>query len=68
MFAAAGPISRRVVDVDAVAASALAIPGVGIARAYKYMCSNPGQKTILDDVREQEADPRGGCLVQPSHA
>ena len=44
----------RVVDVDAVAASALAIPGVGIARAYKYMCSNPGQKTILDDVRGQE--------------
>ena len=44
----------RVVDVDAVAASALAIPGVGIARSYKYMCSNPGQKTILDDVREQK--------------
>jgi heterodisulfide reductase subunit A len=42
----------KVVDVDAVAESALAIPGVSIARSYKYMCSNPGQEMILQDIAE----------------
>jgi len=37
----------KVVDVEAVAASAQAIPGVAIGRSYKYMCSNPGQEMIV---------------------
>jgi len=42
----------KVVDVEAVAASAQAIPGVAIGRAYKYMCSNPGQEMIVQDIQE----------------
>jgi heterodisulfide reductase subunit A2 len=42
----------KVVDVDAVAESARAIPGVAIARSYKYMCSNPGQEMIVQDIHE----------------
>jgi heterodisulfide reductase subunit A len=42
----------KVVDVEAVAASALAIPGVAIGRSYKYMCSNPGQEMIVQDIQE----------------
>jgi heterodisulfide reductase subunit A2 len=42
----------KIVDVAAVAASALKIPGVAIARSYKYMCSNPGQEMILQDIQD----------------
>lgn len=42
----------KVVDVDALAESAQAIPGVAISRSYKYMCSNPGQEMILQDIQE----------------
>jgi heterodisulfide reductase subunit A len=42
----------KVVDVEAVAQFALQIPGVAIARSYKYMCSNPGQDMILQDIAE----------------
>ena len=28
------------------------IPGVIIARDYKYMCSDPGQELIKDDIRD----------------
>ena len=42
----------KIVDVAAVAESAKAIPGVSIARSYKYMCSNPGQEMVLQDIVE----------------
>jgi heterodisulfide reductase subunit A2 len=42
----------KVVDVEAVAQAAQAIPGVAIGRSYKYMCSNPGQEMILEDIHE----------------
>ena len=42
----------KIVDVAAVAKSAEAIPGVAIARSYKYMCSNPGQEMIVQDIQE----------------
>ena len=41
-----------VVDVAGVAAWAATLPGVVLARDYKYMCSDPGQKLIVDDIRE----------------
>ncbi len=44
-----------VVDVQAVAewaASQLKHRGVVIARAYKFMCSSPGQELIEKDIRE----------------
>lgn len=41
----------KLVDADAVAASVKEIPGVTSARSYKYMCSNPGQEMIAQDIR-----------------
>jgi heterodisulfide reductase subunit A len=44
----------KIVDVAAVADSALDVPGVAVARSYKYMCSNPGQEMILEDIHEHQ--------------
>ncbi len=41
-----------VIDVEAVAQFALTLPGVVVARDYKYMCSEPGQTLIEDDIKE----------------
>ncbi len=40
-----------VVDVHAVTEYAAALPGVTLAREYKYMCSDPGQELIKEDIR-----------------
>ena len=40
------------VDVQAVAAYAVTLPGVVVSRDYKYMCSDPGQEMIQRDIRE----------------
>ena len=40
------------VDVEAVADFASALDGVVIARHYSYMCSDPGQDLIKEDVVE----------------
>jgi heterodisulfide reductase subunit A len=42
----------KVVDVDSVAEEMKDLQGVAIARTYKYMCSNPGQQMIADDIKE----------------
>jgi heterodisulfide reductase subunit A len=42
----------KVVDCDAAIESASKLPGVTIARPYKYMCSNPGQEMIVADIKE----------------
>lgn len=42
----------KLVDASAVAESVKDIPGVVSARSYKYMCSNPGQEMISQDIRE----------------
>ncbi len=39
------------VDTNAVAEMASKLPGVVVARVYKYMCSEPGQKMIEEDIR-----------------
>ena len=39
------------VDVAAVVEMAAALPGVAIARQHKYMCSEPGQGMIQEDIR-----------------
>jgi heterodisulfide reductase subunit A len=46
----------NVVDCDAVAEAAAALPGVVVSRSYKYMCSNPGQEMISQDIREEGLD------------
>jgi NADH:ubiquinone oxidoreductase subunit E/NAD-dependent dihydropyrimidine dehydrogenase PreA subunit len=40
------------VDVAAVVAHAATLPGVVVAREYKYMCSDPGQEMVKTDIRE----------------
>jgi heterodisulfide reductase subunit A len=44
------------VDTDKVAAEAGKLPGVVFATNYKYMCSDPGQKIILDAAAEHKLD------------
>lgn len=41
-----------VVDVEAVTRYAGDLPGVVVSRDYKYMCSDPGQELIQQDIRE----------------
>jgi len=41
------------VDVEQVAAFAATLPGVVVARNYLYMCSDPGQALIQQDIGEQ---------------
>jgi heterodisulfide reductase subunit A len=40
------------VDVRALADFAAGLPGVTLAREYKYMCSDPGQAMIRQDIAE----------------
>jgi heterodisulfide reductase subunit A len=40
------------VDVGAVAKYAAGLPGVMVSRDYKYMCSDPGQALIQQNIRE----------------
>lgn len=40
------------VNVPEVVAFAKRLPNVTVARQYKYMCSEPGQNMIKDDVQE----------------
>jgi len=40
------------VDVEQVAKTAGEIPEVAVARDYIYVCSDPGQQLIKDDIRE----------------
>ena len=42
------------VNCEDVARYASALPGVKIARSYKYMCSDPGQRLITDAITEHK--------------
>ncbi len=42
----------RVIDVEAVREFVSGLPDVTLAKTYKYMCSNPGQEMIIQDIRE----------------
>lgn len=41
-----------IVDVSALTTYAATLPGVVVARDYKYMCSEPGQDLIRQDIRD----------------
>ncbi len=41
------------VDVDAVSNYASGLPNVEIARNFKFMCSNPGQQLVIDDIKDK---------------
>ncbi len=40
------------VDVERVAELAKTLPNVEVSRFYKYMCSDPGQQLIKNDIKE----------------
>ncbi len=42
------------VDCPEVAAHIAKLPGVAISRDYKYLCSDPGQELIQQDIREHQ--------------
>jgi heterodisulfide reductase subunit A2 len=46
----------RVVSCDEVATRVSGLDNVAVARSYQYMCSNPGQEMIAQDIRELALD------------
>src|SRR5512139_2247611 len=44
------------VDVEAVAEYAASLGNVSVSRHYTYMCSDPGQALIQDDIRNDGLD------------
>src|SRR5512142_1639917 len=44
------------VDVEAVAAFGKTLPNVAVSRTYKFMCSDPGQQLIHDDITREKLD------------
>ena len=46
----------KMVDVEAVVKFASALPHVVLAKSYKYMCSNPGQEMITQDIKDNQLD------------
>jgi heterodisulfide reductase subunit A2 len=46
----------HVIDAESVRSYAATLPGVKIARSYRYMCSNPGQEMIVEDIKGQGLD------------
>jgi heterodisulfide reductase subunit A len=44
------------VDAKDVTEFASRLPGVAVAREYRYICSEPGQQLIQQDIREQKLD------------
>ena len=45
-----------VVDVDRVATEAAGLDGVAVARHIMFMCSDEGQKAIIDDIKDLGLD------------
>jgi len=46
----------KIVDVEAVAKFISSLPHVELVRTYKYMCSNPGQEMIIQDIIDNNLD------------
>ncbi|MGA9625696.1 MAG: CoB--CoM heterodisulfide reductase iron-sulfur subunit A family protein [Bryobacteraceae bacterium] len=44
------------IDVQALASYCGSLPEVAVAREYKYMCSDPGQELIRQDIRDHQLD------------
>ncbi len=44
------------VDAPSLAEFATTLPGVVVAREYKYVCSEPGQQLIQQDIKEQKLE------------
>lgn len=46
----------KIVDSEKVRDFAETLPNVALARAYKYVCSNPGQDMIVQDIKDHGLD------------
>lgn len=44
----------KMVDVENASELAKDLPGVVVSKDYKYMCSDPGQETIINDIKEHD--------------
>ncbi|MDX1284733.1 MAG: FAD-dependent oxidoreductase, partial [Draconibacterium sp.] len=44
----------RMVDVEEVSRKIQLLPGIVVARDYKYMCSDPGQDLIIQDIKNND--------------
>jgi heterodisulfide reductase subunit A len=44
------------VDVEKVTEHAKSLPDVAVAKHYTYMCSDPGQRMIQDDIKKHKLD------------
>jgi heterodisulfide reductase subunit A len=45
-----------VVDVDRVVETAAGLPGVVVSRTNTFMCSDPGQNAVLEDIEKEDLD------------
>ncbi len=45
-----------VVDVEQVAQASRHLPGVAVARIHTFMCSDPGQQAISEDIQKEKLD------------
>jgi heterodisulfide reductase subunit A len=46
----------NLIDVHQVAAKAKEFPHVVLSRDYKYMCSDPGQESLITDIKQHNLD------------
>ena len=44
----------KMVDVEAIAEEIGHLPNVKVSKNYKYMCSDPGQDLIINDIKEHK--------------
>ena len=54
------------IDVAAVKDFAAKLPGVQVSRDYKYMCSDPGQEMIAQDIRDHKLERLVVAACSPS--
>jgi heterodisulfide reductase subunit A len=55
-----------VVDVDKVVDTAARLEGVAVARHYEFMCSDPGQGLIEEDIKNENLDRVVVAACSPS--
>jgi heterodisulfide reductase subunit A len=56
----------KIIDVEAVQKYVASLPHVTLARTYKYMCSNPGQEMIVQDIKENNLNRIVVAACSPS--
>ena len=44
------------IDIERVRSYVAGLPGVVVARSYNYMCSDPGQELIKEDIRSNSLE------------